>query len=97
LVPMAERPLLAIVGRGPVLGSLLGPGGKGPPLGQRERGPIVGALLRMTPEARGAFIRDAMIDTLAWMLGIGAGRLLMRLLEMNIREFLGEAAGRRGG
>lgn len=80
-----EKPLLALLGKRPVLGSLLGQG---------ERGPIVGALLRMRPEARGVFIRDLGIDMVSWAVSIGAGRILAHIIELNLAQFLGKA--RRG-
>lgn len=79
-----RRPILEIIERRPFVSALFG---------QRERGPIIGAVLRMRPEARGAFIRDMAIDTLVWSLGLGTGRILMRILEMNLLEFLGGARG----
>lgn len=87
---MAERrrPLLAIIERGPLVGTLFG---------QREKGPIVGALLRMRPEARGAFTRDLGIDMISWAVSIGAGRILAHIIELNLAQFLGRVAERRGG
>lgn len=79
---MAEqRPLLAILERRPLVSTFFK---------QEKRGPIVGAILRMRPEARGAFLRNMAIDTLTWAIGLGVGRVLMSLMEMNIAEFLGK-------
>ena len=87
-VLMAEkRPLLAILERRPLVDTLFG---------QRGRGPIVGVMLRLKPEARGPMIKEFAIDTLTWAIGLGAGRILMRLIELNLAEFLGKAA-KRGG
>lgn len=87
-VLMAEkRPLLTVFERRP-LGALLG---------QREGGPIVGALLRMRPEARGTFIRKLGIDMVTWAISIGAGRFLASIIELNLAQFLGRAAERGGG
>lgn len=58
---------------------------------QRERGPIIGAIMRMRPEERGALIREFAIDTMTWAVGLGAGRILMKLMEVNLAEFLGKA------
>lgn len=74
-----RKPLLAILERRPLMGELLG---------QRERGPIVGALLRMRPEARGAFISDLGIDMVSWAVSIGAGRILAHIIELNLAQFL---------
>lgn len=87
---MAEkrRPLLAILERRPFVGTLFG---------QRERGPIVGALLRMRPEAQGAFIKDLGVDMVSWAVSIGAGRILAHIIELNLAQFLGRVAERGGG
>lgn len=85
---MAEkRPLLAILERRPLVGTLSG---------QRERGPIIGGLLRMRPEARGVFIRNLGVNMLTWAISMGAGRFLASVIELNLAEFLGKAAGRGG-
>lgn len=85
---MAEekKPIIAIFGQRPLVSALFK---------QRERGPIVGVLLRMKPEARGTLIREFAIDTVTWVVGEGVGRILTRLIELNLAEFLGRAP-RRG-
>lgn len=72
---------MAALGQRPIMGTLLG---------QREGGPIVGALMRMRPEARVAVIRELAIGTVA----DAAGRVLSKLIELNLAEFLRRAVGR---
>jgi len=85
---MAEerRPLLPVFRRMPLASALSK---------QRERGPVIGALLRMKPELRGAFIRNMGVDMITWAISIGAGRFLASIIELNLAEFLGKAVGRK--
>jgi len=54
---------------------------------------VVRTFLEMAPEKRRAVVRDAVIDTLIWMAGMGLGRMFMKL----VRELLEEAAQRLAG
>lgn len=69
---------MAILERRPLMGAIFG---------QRERGPIVGALLRMRPDSRQAFVADIV----AW----AVGGIVMKVVGMNLEEFL-NLAGKRG-
>lgn len=81
MVSMAdERPILMVLRRRPLLGAVFG---------QREGGPIVGALLRMGPEARGRAVADLAVSMLSEALSQGVARGLARIIELNVETFLG--------
>lgn len=81
---MERWPVVAALGRGRLLGPLLRQGGGKP---------LVGALLRMRPEARGTVIREFVLDSLIWAVSEGAARALARAIELNMSEFLGRKVG----
>lgn len=78
LMEEKKRSPLSILERRPLMGALFG---------QRERGPIIGSLLRMRPEGRQAFVADIV----AW----AVGGIVMKVVGMNLEEFL-NLAGKRG-
>lgn len=53
-----------------------------PFLGER---PIIGALFRMEPGARSRLLMEFGLGTATWAVGIGVGRFLMELIELNLR------------